>query len=208
MNDTCIIHNVDFKKSRGSREPIMDIIEQKSLFDLILAVQQGDEIAFSKLYDVLIPRVYSLAQRIVRNNADTEEVVCDSFTQIWQQAKNYHPDKGSVIAWCMVITRSRSLDYLRKRKVRSGKIDDVADYVKDVADEGNEPDKLLESFQENSKTRHLLESLTEIQRQLIALSFFKGFSHQEISDSTTIPLGTVKSHIRRALEQLQKISVH
>ncbi len=208
MNDTCIIQEIEFETSRGKIAPLMQVDEQEKLLTLMQAVQRSDEIAFTELYDALISRVYSLAQRIVNNPADTEEVVCDVFTQIWQQANSYYPQKGSVIAWSMVITRSRSFDYLRKRKVRSGKIDDVADYIRDVADEGNEPDTILQMFQENSKTRHLLESLPIIQRQLLALSFFKGFSHQEISVTTKIPLGTVKSHIRRALEQLQKISVH
>jgi len=177
--------------------------EQDELFRLMLAVQDSDEAAFSELYDKVVSRVYALAGRILVNKSDTEEAVCDVFTQIWQQAKSYQPEKGSVIAWCMVITRSRSLDYLRKRKKHTEKIQEASEFYEELADEQCEPDKVVQMFQENSKVRDILETLSAIQRQLLALSFFRGLTHQEIAETTEIPLGTVKSNIRRALEKLQ-----
>jgi len=181
--------------------------EQDELFNMILAIQASDEAVFSDFYEKIVSRVYALATRILMNRSDSEEVVCDTFTQIWQQAKSYHPEKGSVIAWCMVITRSRALDHLRKRKKHSDRIKDASILFEEVADEKSEPDKVAQMFQENSKVRQVLESLSAIQQQLLALSFFKGLSHQEISEVTEIPLGTVKSNIRRALEKLQNSSL-
>ncbi len=180
-----------------------EINEQDELFSMILAIQNSDESVFSDFYDKVVSRIYALANRILVNRSDAEEVVCDVFTQIWQQAKSYHPEKGCVIAWCMVITRSRALDNLRKRKKHSERIQEASDFYEEVADEQSEPDKVVQMFQENSKVRGVLESLSGIQRQLLALSFFRGLTHREISDATSIPLGTVKSNIRRALEKLQ-----
>jgi len=182
----------------------MNVIdEQDELFRMILAIQNSNEELFSTFYDKVVSRVYALANRILLNRSDAEEVVCDVFTQIWQQAKSYHPEKGSVIAWCMVITRSRALDNLRKKKKHSDRIQDAAEFYQEVANEKCEPDKVIQMFQKHSEVRTVLESLSGAQRQLLALSFFKGLSHQEISDATSLPLGTVKSNIRRALEQLQ-----
>jgi len=186
----------------------MNVIdEQDELFRMILAIQNSNEEIFSSFYDRVVSRVYALANRILVNRADAEEVVCDVFTQIWQQAKSYQPEKGNVIAWCMVITRSRALDNLRKKKKHSDRIQDAADFYQEVADEQCEPDKVIQMFQENSGIRIVLESLSGVQRQFVALSFFRGLTHQEISDATSIPLGTVKSNIRRALERLQSHSL-
>ncbi|PHS17615.1 MAG: RNA polymerase subunit sigma-24 [Kangiella sp.] len=180
-----------------------DTNEQYKLNEMIIAIQNADEVVFSDFYEKVVARFYSLASRILVNSADAEEVVCDAFTQIWQQAKLYNVDKGSVIAWCMVIVRSRALDHLRKRNTRTKKLQDASQFFQEVSDEQDEPEKLLQLFQKNSQIGQVIESLSSIQQQLLALSFFKGLTHQEIAETTQMPLGTVKSNIRRALEQLQ-----
>lgn len=178
--------------------------QQDELLKLILAVQQADEEAFSQLYELLVAKMYGLALRMMGDRADTEEVVADAFTQIWQRAKHYHPSKGRVIAWCMVITRSRALDYLRKRKTAQGGQIRQDSALEHLSSDDFSPEEIITMFEQSSQTQRLMAALPALPRQLLALSFFKGMSHQEISHSNKIPLGTVKSHIKRALDQLQK----
>ncbi len=205
METSCTIPSLNHihffeKKERGFG--VHD--EQAKLLNLMLAVQENNQEAFSELYDCLVLKVYGLARRIINHPEDCQEVVCDVFTQIWQQAKNYHPEKGNVIAWCMVLTRSRALDFIRKNKTQNEIIKEATDLVNDIQDDGNQPDTLIEMFQTNSVAQSMLTSLTIEQKQLLALSFFKGLSHKDISAVTGMPLGTVKSNIRRALEQLNQ----
>lgn len=180
--------------------------QQQTLLGLILAVQQADESAFSQLYDLLVERMYSLAYRMMSNVEDSEEVVADAFTQIWQQANQYRVEKSTVVGWCLMITRSRALDRLRRRKTQQNQlVDSEFDIDQQVAIDSN-TDELVALFEMGSNTRRLLQSLPQIPRQMVALAFFKGLSHQEIADSCKMPLGTVKSQIKRALALLQKPS--
>ncbi len=176
--------------------------EQSELNEMIIAIQNADEAVFSDFYETVVARFYALASRILVNSADAEEVVCDAFTQIWQQAKLYNTEKGSVIAWSMMIVRSRALDHLRKRNTRTKKLQEAGQFFQEFSDEQDEPEKVLQLFQKNSQIGQVIESLSSIQQQLLALSFFKGLTHQEIAETTQMPLGTVKSNIRRALDQL------
>jgi len=181
--------------------------QQGKLYNLILAIQASDEQAFSEFYDLLVSKIYALSYRMLNNTSDAEEVVSDVFTQIWQQARNYNAQKANVIAWTLMFTRSRSLDLIRKRKAAQIKTSATDEFVINIIDSNNEPERIIEMFQDNSRTHQLMASLSAKQRQLLALSFFRGLSHQEIANATNIPLGTVKSNIRKALIQLQSITL-
>jgi len=179
-----------------------DILQEK-LSTLICLIQKRDENAFSDFYDLTVNRVYGLAYKILDDKDDCEEAVCDVYKQLWQQAGNYHSDRGSVIGWCLLIARCRALDLYRKRRSFKDIIHDSIESTELLADESSEPDKVIQLFQENSKTHDAIKQLSLLQRQLLTLAFFKGLSHSEISAAIEMPLGTVKSNIRRSLELLQ-----
>ena len=180
-----------------------DILQQK-LLTLMRAIQRSDENAFEEFYDLTVNRVYGLVFKILANKLDSEEVVCDVYTQLWQQAGKYHPERGSIMGWCMLIARCRALDLFRKRKNKNEILRNASEFIDDFSEKSDEPDKLVRAFTDGSNTRLSLELLSSTQRQLIALAFFKGLSHSEISQAIDMPLGSVKSNIRRALETLQQ----
>lgn len=172
---------------------------------LALIVRQ-DEKALANLYQSTIGRVFGLAMRIVRDTATAEEVAEDTFWQVWRQAPRFDPARGCALAWLLTIARSRALDAVRARKrvqamsVSADGLDHADGAPTDVHERAaTDPHDLLAAVQ----TGHLLQSalmrLGPLPRQLVSLAFFGGLTHEEIAGQTGIPLGTVKSSIRRAL---------
>ena len=175
------------------------------LAGLVQRIALGQQAALTELYESTVAKLYALARLILRNPADAEEVVCDTYSQIWQSASRYESSRGSVMGWMLTICRSRALDLLRQRRARERitvEQGEPEQAVEARTDEG--PDSLLLALQQGSAVRNALESLSPIRRQLVSLAFLQGLSHQEIVEQTGLPMGTVKSHIRRALTVLRK----
>ena len=160
----------------------------------------GDEDALSALYEATLGRVYGVALRILNNEAVAEEIVTDVYYEAWQNAAKYDSTRGRPITWLLTICHSRSLDEYRRR-LSEQRIKDAAATL-DVHDDVAEPDYLLEVVEQGHRLHGLISELSADQRQLLALSFFRGLTHRQISDYTSMPLGTVKSGIRRALTAL------
>lgn len=159
-----------------------------------------DEAALGELYEAMVGRVYGLALRITRNVQTAEEVTEDAFWQAWRQAPRFDSSRGTAVAWVMTIARSRALDALR----RVDPAESLADEEDRRPDEAAGPEDLLAAAEAGSRLQLALQGLEPLPRQLVALAFFRGLSHEEIADHTGLPLGTVKSHIRRALGRLRE----
>ena len=170
---------------------------------LLHAASNRDEAALGKLYDLTAGKLFGLARTILGNAADAEEVVCDSYVQAWQSASRFDSARGSVLAWLLMICRSRALDLLRQRRSRTA----AENAATSLAEEANEPapEDLLRQIQEGTAVHRALEQLTPLRRQLVALAFFRGLSHQEIATAMRLPVGTVKSHLRRSLQGLRAV---
>jgi RNA polymerase sigma factor (sigma-70 family) len=172
------------------------------MYALIERMQQQDETALEALYELTISKVFGLALKITRRHDLAEDVVGDTYWQAWIEAGKYDELRGEPIAWLMLICRSRAIDALRRL---------------DVAESHPEPTDLLDEHDHSAPVIDILltlerdailykamEQLSNIQRQLIALAFFRGYSHQEIAKQHDLPLGTVKSHIKRAQDTLKR----
>ena len=183
---------------------MVDPVLQEKLLALVRRIQQADDQAFSDFYDLTVNRLYGLVYKILGDPSDTEDVVCDAYTQIWQQAKNYHPDRGSVLGWSLLLARCRALDLYRKRRSSLEVLQDAKAQLENTADPAPEPDKIVQLFEQNNHALTGLSHLSDVQKQMLSLAFFKGLSHSEIAEATGIPLGSVKSHIKRALDTLHK----
>lgn len=168
----------------------------------IIAMAGGDELALSQLYDATLGKVYGLALRITGKPESAEEVVSDVYLQAFREAARFDAERGVVLAWLMMITRSRALDHLRRRDTAESHPEPHSLHPERHVGENDPLDGLLE-LESNSRLKTALEKLAPLQRQMLALSFFRDLSHQEIAGQTGMPLGTVKSHIRRALEKLK-----
>jgi RNA polymerase sigma factor (sigma-70 family) len=176
--------------------------DEKILRDCLSAVSRLDQLALAKLYDLTVSRVYSVALRIVRHTHLAEEVVSDVYLQVWRDAARYDAERGRVLGWLLIISRSRALDILR-RQDEAFSHPEPYDLVAEPESSDKTAHDLLAAAQDGTALRKAMEALTPIQRQLLSLAFFRGLSHAEIVEHSGIPLGTVKTLIRRALTVLR-----
>ncbi len=180
-------------------------VEQSEvLAALIQHVAAGDEAALSRLYDLTLSRVYGLALRITGRRDLAEEVCVETYWQSWREATRYDAARGQPLAWLMVITRSRALDALRRLDKVTYCAEPELFLEHESCPQGSPLDQLLHS-ERASTLKSALSALTPVQKQLVALAFYKDLSHQEISDQTGLPLGTVKSHLKRAQDCLRGV---
>ncbi len=173
----------------------------KDLIACLAKIQEQDEEALSQFYDLTINSVYGLALRITGKTEEAEEVVSDVYFQVWGQANRYNNEKGSIMAWLLTICRSRAIDRIRKRQQSSPEIERVES--SELASSIASPEYILSNTQQHSSINKALQKLSDSQRQLLSLAFFRGMTYQEIADFIDMPLGTVKSHIRRSLLELK-----
>ena len=158
----------------------------------------GDRAAFRLLYDRWGSRLYGIALRITRQPALAADALHDAFLQIWQQAHQFDPERGSPDAWLIGIVRYRALDIVRRRSR------EVPGYEPEGR-EDESPDALarLVSTAEGAALHRCLNELEEDRRRLVVLAFVDGLSHSDLAERMGVPLGTVKSWIRRSLISLR-----
>ncbi len=182
-------------------EPEPRDVETVRLIALIHQIAMRDENALAALYDATVSRVYGLALRITQRRDLAEEVVSDVYLQTWGQAPQFDPSRGSALAWLMIQCRTRAIDTLRRTK--SAECNDLPDNLPEP-DNTDCPQDLALATEQQYELRRALESLDDKQRQLIALAFYRGMSHSELAEFTRMPLGTVKTLIRRGLATLRE----
>lgn len=168
------------------------------------AIVDHDERALAALYDATLARVYGLVLRVVRRPALAEEVVEDTYFQVWRQAARFDPARGRALTWLLGMARSRAIDALRREaRFEHDGLDDDAANERPSDDAGS--DELLAATRQHAELHQALLQLQAQPRQLVAMAFLRGLSHEEIASQTLLPLGTVKSQIRRALILLREV---
>jgi RNA polymerase sigma factor (sigma-70 family) len=185
-------------------KPSENSADLMQLQDLIDRVVGQDRAAFSSLYRLVSSRVFSVAWRITGNVHLAEDVVEDTFFQVWRQAPRFDLARGTALAWILTIARSRALDARRRIPPFDELIENEQESNTDNPEHADLPD-LLSVIEQNQMLYDALKSLDALPRQLLALSYFRGLSHEEIAAHTGLPLGTVKSHIRRSMHRLREI---
>ena len=178
--------------------------DDQALCQLVARIAQCDQKALAALYDATSSRVFGLARGITRNLQCAEEVTEDVYWQVWRQALRFDRQRGPVMAWLLTFARSRALDHLRRA---DGALThpEPESLVDDPNDADDNPAQLLSLAQRDRCLQSALDRLDPLPRQLLSLAFYRGLTHEEISEQEHIPLGTVKSHIRRALIGLRKV---
>jgi len=170
---------------------------------IALIAHHRDEQALAQLYDATVSRVHALVLQIVRRPAWAEEVVEDAYYQVWRQALRFDPERGRAMTWLLGMARSRALDALRRERRFVHEVLD-ADSLPEAAAAACTLDAVVDTTRDHAHLHSALATLGAPARQLVALAFLRGLSHEEIAVQTALPLGTVKSHIRRALLTLRE----
>ena len=177
--------------------------DESALRDCLAGICEQDQSCLGRFYDLTVSRVYGVGLRIVRRPDLAEEVVSDVYIQVWREAHRYDAQRGRVLGWLLIIARSRALDLLR-RQDEAFSHPEPYELVAEPETTQRRPEDLLAAAQAGTALHAALEKLNPLQRQLLSLAFFRGLTHSEIVEHMNLPLGTVKTHIRRALDVLRK----
>jgi len=183
--------------------PVMSAETNKSLPDqraMIAALQARKRSALVELYQNYSAALY----RILMDNLSDEELakegLQDVFLKIWDNIDRYNPHKGRLFTWMAQIARNTAIDISRsKRFKKKGKTGSLPDYVY------NSSQLSEESTTEDIGLQRVLQQLSEEERKVVQLVYFQSFTHKEVSEHLDMPLGTVKTRVRKALQKLKKL---
>ncbi|MCE7930584.1 MAG: sigma-70 family RNA polymerase sigma factor [Xanthomonadales bacterium PRO6] len=172
---------------------------------LVEGMRRREVRALERIYEASVDRLHTLVARICPDPRDTEEVLADTFQYAWEHADDFDSARGNVMAWLSMLAWSRASDRRRRAKPMQS-IETLHPAGVEVAYGDCEEDVTsdeLESFVDGHRLKLALSRLGVEQRRLILMAFFEGASHAEIAERTGMPLGTVKSHIRRGMTALR-----
>ena len=170
------------------------------------AVARGDVSAFEALYDRYSSTIYALLLRILGNADDAQEVLQETFVKAWTSAKMFDAVRGSEAAWLISIARSRGIDRLRSRKIRSDRENDAGREISihsSFVESTTGADMAVRS-QESSAVRSALSELPDAQRVALELAYFEGLSQSEIAAKLGEPLGTIKTRMQLGMKKLRE----
>jgi RNA polymerase sigma factor (sigma-70 family) len=176
-------------------DPMAEYVEQ---------MRAGRVDALQKLYGGAAKSVRKLAFRITRDSALADEVTQATFFKAWMHAGRYDARRGSVLTWLLCIARSRSIDALRNSLHIPASHAVPFAVASFEADSPANPEDQAVDAQRAMQLHRALARLSPLQRQLLALAYFRGATHEEIAERLRLPLGTVKSHTKRALATLRR----
>jgi RNA polymerase sigma factor (sigma-70 family) len=162
----------------------------------IVRCAAGDKSALRLIYDLEAARMIGVAIRILRRRDLAEEATHDAFMRIWRSASSFDASRGSARAWLFTIVRNQALTILRDER----RFDPEQPADIDLP----QPDEALQRLPESSALRQCLQQLEAGRRHAIVLAYVHGFSHGELAGRLGMPLGTIKSWIRRGLASLQE----
>ncbi len=174
--------------------------ERDSEEDLLQRAGRGDARAFEQLYDLVSPRIFGLLRQMMHDEREAEGVLQDGFVQVWERASTYEPARGTAFAWTVMILRQRAIDRMRVLGRRTRLVESDALEAATLAADGQAGAEGREAGM-----RAALNELPHEQRKLIEHAFLKGLTHHVIADSLGLPLGTVKTNIRRGLLRLRDL---
>lgn len=170
---------------------------------LLARVSRREAGAFEALYRACAPSLFGLAVRVTGTAESAEEVVQDGFIKIWRFAGSYDANRASPSTWMSTIVKNQALDYLRRNPYSSVYVEDLDERI---AARDADTNPALEFALDAERLSRYLGQLTPVQRQAIALAYFRGQSQSEIAHTLDAPLGTVKSWINRGLESLRAMA--
>lgn len=188
----------------------MDASQDPRLIELLdrigsaLALRAREQ-AFRELYDLTSGRMYGLALRVLANRGWAEDVLQEAYLQVWRSAGSYRGTLSPPLAWLGMIVRSRALDFLRRRG--SERADTALELDAQLADtlpgDAANPMDVRQGSEAAWALHECLRKLEARHRQVVSLAYLRDLSHGELAEQLKLPLGTVKTWIRRGIEQLR-----
>ena len=196
----CFIAGVSISRAMTGVQPSnTEGIESRLLARLLHEIARGDRGALTRLYALTSARLFGLCMRVLRSEPDAEEVLQEVYVRVWTRAGQYDQARAGAMSWLATIARNGAIDRIRGRKPGGTPID----AANDVADEAPSAIELIERAEDSQRLGTCLDELDERPRAMIRAAFFEGLSYAELAERETVPLGTMKSMIRRGLIRLK-----
>ena len=175
------------------------------LIALLDRIALADESALKELYALTSSKLYGVAVRVVTNREWAEDVLQEAYLNIWKIAGSYKASLSPPMAWMGLLVRSRGLDFLRRRASdRADRVQGLDDVSSDtVAGDSPNPLDTTQASEQAWALHQCLSQLENKQREVVSLAYLRDLSHSELAEQLKLPLGTVKTWIRRGLEQLR-----
>ncbi len=173
--------------------------------DLVARVVGGDQAAFEQLYEQSSPLLFTLVSRIVGNEGEAADLLQEVYLEVWRKASNYDHARGTPMAWLVTLARSRAIDRVRalgsRGKGVTASLDDTP--ASDLIASNTDAMEISAASERQALVWAALKTLPLVQRQAIELAYYEGLTHVEISERLNVPLGTIKTRIRLAMEKLR-----
>lgn len=172
--------------------------------ELLQLAGRGNSRAFDQLYDVMAPRLFGLLRQMLHDEREAEDILQDGFVQLWERASTFDPARSKAFTWAVMLFRNKAIDRMRMLGRRNRLAESAAIEQATLGDGTHaSADEQVDSMERAAIVREALGELPGEQRQLIELAFLKGLTHHVIAESLSLPLGTVKTNIRRGLLRLR-----
>lgn len=168
---------------------------------LLVQVARGDQDAFGELYDLVGGAVFGTIRSVLRDPAQSEEVMQEVMIQIWRTAARFRAEKGSGTNWVLTLAHRRAVD-----RVRSEQASVDRDHKAALLDNTPAYDHVTEQVEarlEQQQVRRCLRFLTRLQREAVVLAYYRGLTYREVAELLALPLGTVKTRLRDGLIRLR-----
>jgi len=168
--------------------------------ELVLALRNREKVAIEALYDMYSSSLYGVISRIIIDTATAEDVLQETFVKIWHSFSSYSTEKGRLFTWMVNIARNLAIDKIRSKDFKNqNKNQDLENNVTFIDEQRNTVYK-----PELLGIKELVGTLKPEQKSILDLVYFKGYTHVEAADELGVPLGTIKTRLRMAIQQLRK----
>ncbi|UOE48908.1 sigma-70 family RNA polymerase sigma factor [Mucilaginibacter sp. SMC90] len=168
--------------------------------ELVLSLQHREKIAVEALYDMYSASLFGVISRIINDTAIAEDVLQETFVKIWHSFSSYSNEKGRLFTWMVNIARNLAIDKIRSKDFKNqNKNQEIENNVTFIDEQRNTVYK-----PELMGVKDLVQTLKPEQKLIIELVYFKGYTHVEAAEELGIPLGTIKTRLRMAIQELRK----
>jgi RNA polymerase sigma-70 factor (ECF subfamily) len=180
----------------------MDLDANRSLIATALArIPAGDRAALQTVYRLTSTKLFGVVLRILGERSEAEDVLQEVYVAVWRKAADFDVTRASPMTWLIAIARNRAID--RLRATRTGRRMEPIDAAAELADDTPAADSTLEGAQESVRLHECLGGLADYERNALRAAFFDGNTYEEVAERMKVPLGTMKSWIRRAMIKLK-----
>lgn len=174
---------------------------REALKSAMVRLAEGDRAALEQIYTATRVKLFGICFRILGDRKEAEDALQDVYVNLWQRADRYDPTRASPISWLATFARNRAIDRLRTGKVRGGAV--PVEEASPLPDEAPLADQIMIDEERAARVHTCLEKLDERPREHIRSAFFDGKTYAQLAEAADVPLGTMKSWIRRGLQKLK-----